>query len=155
MKPNNLLLGRDGQLKIADFGLARDFGDRGRQLTAQVVTRYVSPLLSIMEVGMHIGSGKELFCNVRLSFDFIYDDMIGGIVLLSSCLAPRNTVTALIFGRLDVSLQSYCFETRIFLETRTWINWIRCSELLEHRRRAIGRYAITFGSNQRMTRIRT
>jgi cyclin-dependent kinase 7 len=39
MKPNNLLLGRDGQLKIADFGLARDFGDRGRQLTAQVVTR--------------------------------------------------------------------------------------------------------------------
>ncbi|KAF9020860.1 TFIIH complex serine/threonine-protein kinase subunit kin28 [Haplosporangium bisporale] len=40
MKPNNLLLGRDGQLKIADFGLARDFGDRGRQLTAQVVTRW-------------------------------------------------------------------------------------------------------------------
>jgi len=45
MKPNNLLLGRDGQLKIADFGLARDFGDRGRQLTAQVVTRYLVVLL--------------------------------------------------------------------------------------------------------------
>ncbi|KAF9163597.1 TFIIH complex serine/threonine-protein kinase subunit kin28 [Actinomortierella ambigua] len=40
MKPNNLLIGHDGQLKIADFGLARDFGDRGRQLTSQVVTRW-------------------------------------------------------------------------------------------------------------------
>ncbi|KAF8926554.1 TFIIH complex serine/threonine-protein kinase subunit kin28 [Dissophora ornata] len=40
MKPNNLLLGRDGQLKLADFGLARDFGDRNRQMTAQVVTRW-------------------------------------------------------------------------------------------------------------------
>ncbi|CAG8789744.1 373_t:CDS:2, partial [Racocetra fulgida] len=27
MKPNNLLVGRDGQLKIADFGLARDFAE--------------------------------------------------------------------------------------------------------------------------------
>ncbi|CAO3569951.1 unnamed protein product [Mortierella alpina] len=54
MKPNNLLLGRDGQLKLADFGLARDFGDRGRQLTAQVVTRwYRAPelLLGAKEYG--------------------------------------------------------------------------------------------------------
>jgi cyclin-dependent kinase 7 len=41
MKPNNLLLGRDGQLKIADFGLSRDYGDRNRQMSAQVVTRYL------------------------------------------------------------------------------------------------------------------
>ncbi|KAG0232230.1 kinase-like domain-containing protein [Mortierella sp. GBAus27b] len=40
MKPNNLLLGRDGQLKIADFGLSRDYGDRNRQMSAQVVTRW-------------------------------------------------------------------------------------------------------------------
>lgn len=53
MKPNNLLLGRDGQLKIADFGLARDFGDRGRQLTAQVVTRCGIILLSDIEIGLH------------------------------------------------------------------------------------------------------
>ncbi|KAG0264746.1 TFIIH complex serine/threonine-protein kinase subunit kin28 [Mortierella polycephala] len=40
MKPNNLLLGKNGQLKIADFGLARDFGDRNRPSTTQVVTRW-------------------------------------------------------------------------------------------------------------------
>ncbi|KAJ3039896.1 TFIIH complex serine/threonine-protein kinase subunit kin28 [Rhizophlyctis rosea] len=40
LKPNNLLLASDGQLKIADFGLARDFGDPSRNMTSQVVTRW-------------------------------------------------------------------------------------------------------------------
>ncbi|KAI8353305.1 kinase-like domain-containing protein [Choanephora cucurbitarum] len=46
MKPNNLLITSSGVLKIADFGLARDWGDANRQMTSQVVTRwYRSPEL--------------------------------------------------------------------------------------------------------------
>ncbi len=41
LKPNNLLIASDGQLKIADFGLARDFADPGYKMTCQVITRYV------------------------------------------------------------------------------------------------------------------
>lgn len=43
LKPNNLLIASDGQLKLADFGLARDFADPGYKMTSQVITRYVSP----------------------------------------------------------------------------------------------------------------
>uniref|UniRef100_A0A1J3DRZ7 Cyclin-dependent kinase D-3 n=1 Tax=Noccaea caerulescens TaxID=107243 RepID=A0A1J3DRZ7_NOCCA len=40
MKPNNLLIGPDGQLKLADFGLARIFGSPGRRFTHQVFARW-------------------------------------------------------------------------------------------------------------------
>ncbi|KAI8916514.1 kinase-like domain-containing protein [Powellomyces hirtus] len=46
LKPNNLLLASDGQLKLADFGMARDYGDPHRKMTSIVVTRwYRSPEL--------------------------------------------------------------------------------------------------------------
>lgn len=41
LKPNNLLIASDGELKIADFGLARDFTDPGYKMTCQVITRCV------------------------------------------------------------------------------------------------------------------
>lgn len=41
LKPNNLLIDRNGELKIADFGLAREFGEAGHRMTCQVITLYV------------------------------------------------------------------------------------------------------------------
>ncbi|KDQ61565.1 hypothetical protein JAAARDRAFT_204046 [Jaapia argillacea MUCL 33604] len=43
LKPNNLLIAADGQLKIADFGLARDFADPGYKMTCQVITLWYRP----------------------------------------------------------------------------------------------------------------
>ncbi|CAL9136955.1 cyclin-dependent kinase [Musa troglodytarum] len=40
MKPNNLLIASDGQLKLADFGLARIFGSPDRKFTHQVFARW-------------------------------------------------------------------------------------------------------------------
>ncbi|KAI0501556.1 hypothetical protein KFK09_016501 [Dendrobium nobile] len=40
MKPNNLLIAADGQLKLADFGLARIFGSPDRRFTHQVFARW-------------------------------------------------------------------------------------------------------------------
>ncbi|XP_073385078.1 cyclin-dependent kinase D-2 isoform X2 [Physcomitrium patens] len=40
LKPNNLLLGSNGQLKLADFGLARIFGSPDRRFTHQVFARW-------------------------------------------------------------------------------------------------------------------
>lgn len=36
MKPNNLLIGPNGRLKLADFGLVCIFGSLGRRFTHQV-----------------------------------------------------------------------------------------------------------------------
>lgn len=40
LKPNNLLIAPDGQLKIADFGLARSLGNANEDLSPNVVTRW-------------------------------------------------------------------------------------------------------------------
>lgn len=60
LKPNNLLIAADGQLKLADFGLARDFGDYSKPMTSQVVTRwYRSPELLLG--GQHYGYGVDIW----------------------------------------------------------------------------------------------
>ncbi|KAK3398945.1 kinase-like domain-containing protein [Sordaria brevicollis] len=43
IKPNNLLIAADGEVKLADFGLARSFADPGVRMTANVITRWYRP----------------------------------------------------------------------------------------------------------------
>ncbi|KAI5181797.1 cyclin-dependent kinase 7 [Nematocida sp. AWRm80] len=46
IKPNNILIGKGGAVKLADFGLAADFGFPIRNMTNEVITRwYKSPEL--------------------------------------------------------------------------------------------------------------
>jgi cyclin-dependent kinase 7 len=43
IKPNNLLIAADGEVKLADFGLARSFADPYRTMTTNVITRWYRP----------------------------------------------------------------------------------------------------------------
>ena len=43
IKPNNLLIAADGEVKLADIGLARSFADPYRRMTSNVITRWYRP----------------------------------------------------------------------------------------------------------------
>ncbi|XP_019176934.1 PREDICTED: cyclin-dependent kinase D-1-like [Ipomoea nil] len=60
MKPNNLLIGSNGQLKLADFGLARLFGSPDRRFTNQVFARwYRAP--ELLFGAKHYGPGVDVW----------------------------------------------------------------------------------------------
>lgn len=43
IKPNNLLIAADGEVKLGDFGLARGFADPHQHMTSNVITRWYRP----------------------------------------------------------------------------------------------------------------
>ncbi|ORY72001.1 kinase-like domain-containing protein [Pseudomassariella vexata] len=43
IKPNNCLIAADGEVKLADFGLARSFADPYKPMTTNVITRWYRP----------------------------------------------------------------------------------------------------------------
>eukprot|EP00981_Chlorochromonas_danica_P013643 scaffold6599_cov166-Ochromonas_danica.AAC.1 len=70
LKPANLLIGNDGQLKLADFGLARNFGSP-EAMTSEVVTRwYRAPELlfgaQYYSVGVDIWAVGCIFAEIVL-----------------------------------------------------------------------------------------
>ncbi|GAA5999674.1 CDC2/CDK family serine/threonine-protein kinase [Rhodotorula paludigena] len=76
MKPNNLLISGDGVLKLADFGLAREYADENAKMTCQVVTRwYRCPELLLgarsYSTGVDIWAAGCIFAELMLRVPFM------------------------------------------------------------------------------------
>jgi cyclin-dependent kinase len=80
LKPQNLLINMDGELKLADFGLARGFGIPVKKYTHEVVTLWYRPpdvLLGSTKYSSHVDiwgvgcifaemcTGRPLFCGAN------------------------------------------------------------------------------------------
>ncbi|KAH9454460.1 hypothetical protein Pst134EB_014545 [Puccinia striiformis f. sp. tritici] len=91
MKPNNLLIASDGTLKIADFGLAREYADPGTRMTCQVVTRSV--LLEKRHINhlLKFTHQHETVCSLSWS--------LVGIARQNCSTVPEHTQLELIYGR--------------------------------------------------------
>ncbi|KAI9017524.1 kinase-like domain-containing protein [Gaertneriomyces semiglobifer] len=97
LKPNNLLLAADGQLKLADFGMARDYGDPLRKMTPIVVTRwYRAPELLLgaqrYGYGIDIWAVGCIFAELMLRVPFMAGDSdIGQLNMIFKALGtPRE-----------------------------------------------------------------
>ncbi|KAL1899029.1 TFIIH complex serine/threonine-protein kinase subunit kin28 [Ceratocystis pirilliformis] len=60
IKPNNLLISASGDIKLADFGLARSFADPHQYMTCQVITRWYRPPELLFAV-KHYGGGADVW----------------------------------------------------------------------------------------------
>ncbi|KAL5604046.1 hypothetical protein BROUX41_002038 [Berkeleyomyces rouxiae] len=60
IKPNNLLISASGDIKLADFGLARAFADPHQYMTCQVITRWYRPPELLFAV-KHYGGGADIW----------------------------------------------------------------------------------------------
>lgn len=76
IKPNNLLIAADGEVKLADFGLARSFSDPYRSMTYQVITRWYRPPELLFGARFYSGavdvwSMGTVFAELILRFPFL------------------------------------------------------------------------------------
>ena len=90
LKPSNLLITYGGQLKLADFGLARAFGSPNRSMTNQVVTTYVRSRCTLTIHIYHTPSSQFLSYLSRSKNSSLSVVHLVGIVLQSYCMERRN-----------------------------------------------------------------
>ena len=98
LKPQNLLINREGELKLADFGLARAFGIPVRSYTHEVVTLwYRAP-------DVLLGSRKYSTPVDIWSIGCIFAEMVNGAPLFTGSSEEKQL--EIIFEKLGKIIQS-------------------------------------------------
>lgn len=110
IKPSNLLVGEDGHVKIADFGVSNEFKGADALLTNTVGTpAFMAP--ETLSETRKIFSGKVFNSNLR----------VFGLIFLAQAVHCRSNYAFFPLQALDVwamGITLYCF---VFGQVMTWI----------------------------------
>lgn len=110
IKPSNLLVGEDGHVKIADFGVSNEFKGADALLTNTVGTpAFMAP--ETLSETRKIFSGKVFNSNLR----------VFGLIFLAKAVCCRSNYAFFPLQALDVwamGITLYCF---VFGQVMTWI----------------------------------
>jgi serine/threonine protein kinase len=87
MKPNNLLIASDGQLKLMDFGLARIFSSPNPKFTHQVF--YLLLLLFYLFPKKLIMFNTQNYSYVELTIVLILPEWLTELLQAMSCQTKR------------------------------------------------------------------
>ena len=97
LKPQNLLINKNGELKLADFGLARAFGIPVRCYSAEVVTLWYADSKASLPKKIIAGMGGDIYVrctaikvcqdpNITLMYRYRPPDVLFGAKLYSTSI---------------------------------------------------------------------
>ncbi|KAK4986041.1 TFIIH complex serine/threonine-protein kinase subunit kin28 [Elasticomyces elasticus] len=78
IKPNNLLIAASGEIKLADFGLARSFADPAQPMTYNTITKWYRPP-ELYYQAAHYGSAVDVW-----SVGCVFAELVGRRVFLGA-----------------------------------------------------------------------
>ena len=84
IKPNNLLIAANGEIKLADFGLARTFGDPGQVMTYNTITTWYRPPELFFQAQSYGGAVDVWSCGC------VFAELIARVVLFRAW--PENEI---------------------------------------------------------------
>ncbi|KAI4723804.1 serine/threonine protein kinase, CMGC family, CDC2/CDK subfamily [Aureobasidium sp. EXF-10728] len=98
IKPNNLLIAANGEIKLADFGLARSFADPHAPMTYNVITKWYRPLELYYQANFYSGavdiwSVGCVFAELVMRYPFFFQNPDGDLAMIGRICEQVGTPT--------------------------------------------------------------
>ncbi|KAG9541440.1 serine/threonine protein kinase, CMGC family, CDC2/CDK subfamily, partial [Aureobasidium melanogenum] len=98
IKPNNLLIAANGEVKLADFGLARSFADPHAPMTYNVITKWYRPPELYYQANFYSGavdiwSVGCVFAELVIRWPFLHQTPDGDLAMIGKICEQVGTPT--------------------------------------------------------------
>lgn len=99
IKPNNLLIAANGEIKLADFGLARSMPDPGTQMTYNTITIWYRPPELFFQARMYSGKVDVWSCGC------VFGELISRVVMFPAMPDTEMNMVKLICEKVGTPME--------------------------------------------------